>query len=183
MNSKLLILTLLGLAWSPLTRPAWAQAEHHDPKPSAGEEAESSRLAESRNRESMRVGEVDVLVAVGTSAGDNEYRERTPALLNSTGDLALVDTAELRRRTLAMYEEGATFDSPPKTRAHFTAHPGNRYERLKAASVQPNLPVEALGVMDEAGWSWVTPLLAFCLVGLFLLRCSPRLRVESLTKR
>ena len=136
--------------------------------PSASQEAEYSRLANSRNRESMRFGESDILVSVGIEQGSNQFRERTPALLNSTGSIAMVDYETLHDRALAMYEEGASFRSAPIAHALVPRQPswGVEVERKPAAeAAQFSEP-------ESTGWGWVTPLLAFVLIAFFLLRFS-----------
>ena len=59
----------------------------------------------------------------GLDQSDRGFRARTPALQKSDRAVALIDADENYRRRLAMYEEGATFDSAPRVIAHATLRP------------------------------------------------------------
>ena len=170
---------MVALAAGPLQSVTHAQEGVRAPQHSAAEEADSARLAGSRNRESMRDGESDVLVPRGTSQGDNDFRAMTPALRNSAGEVAMVDIGELRARALAMYEEGATFDSPPRTRSIRTPALNSNYAKPVQPSAGLVLGGDLLAVMDDTGWGWITPLLCFCLLVLFLLRYAAGFRLDE----
>ena len=179
MNQKSLLLLMVALVASFFQSPAYAQEGVSAPQQSAADEAEFARLAGSRNRESMRDGESDVLVTRGISEGDNDFRAQTPALQKSAGEVAMVDIEELRERALAMYAEGATFDSPPRIRSIRNSGLTTNYTERHPAAADQGLSVEVIGVMDDAGWGWITPLLCFFLVMLFLLRYATNFRVED----
>ena len=89
MNPKPLALILSALAASLSCTVSSAQASSLQDDRPAAQEADYSRLADSRNRESMRIGEHDVLISVGTTHGGNELREQSSRLLQSMGELAL----------------------------------------------------------------------------------------------
>jgi len=66
-----------------------------------------------RNRSVMHPG--DPLLLVGREQGDNDMRARTPALAQGDRSIARVDPAENYARTLALYEDCATFHQPLAT--------------------------------------------------------------------
>jgi len=179
MNRKPLLLLIVALAAGPLQGATFAQEGVRFPQTSAVDEADSALLAGSRNRESMRDGESDVLVARGTSQGENDFRTATPALQNSAGEVAMVDLAELRQRTLAMYEDGATFDAPLRTHSIRTPRLNPNYAEPGPSKSGLELGGEVVAVLDDAGWSWITPLLCFFLLALFLIRYSTGFRLDD----
>jgi hypothetical protein len=93
---------------------------------------------------------------VGVEQGDNTFRERTPALMNSAGEAAQVDENELYRRTVAMYTNGATYTAPPIVRSSFRTRPDWDAAQRPAAP-----PPKHEGPPLQAGpgiWSWLLPL-------------------------
>ncbi len=62
------------------------------------------------DKEAMHEG-LEIRV-IGMEEGDNHFRDRTPALMNSDRKPALVDTEKLYDRKRAMFEEGARFHTP-----------------------------------------------------------------------
>ncbi len=114
----------------------------------------------------MRLGESDILVSVGTEQGSNQFRERTPALLNSTGEIAMVDYETLHERALAMYENGATFDAPPRAHSSVPRRPSWGYEVKEQPAPEIAVEVEP----PSTGYGWLTPLLSFLLLVFFVIR-------------
>lgn len=127
---------------------------------------EQWRLATDRNRETMRFGE-DPLVVVGIEQGDNDFRSNTPALQNTTGAIAMVDTHEAYLRKLAMYEGGERFTAPPPT---VSTSYSPRYPA--PPPVVSDSPSEPLPAVDEGSspWSWILPMGGFGALILWVLR-------------
>jgi len=76
--------------------------------------AESERILSDRQREVIHPGiPIDL---VGIEQGDNSFRDRTPALENSDGLVAVVDREELYRRRLALYSGATITQSMPSRR-------------------------------------------------------------------
>ncbi len=71
---------------------------------------EPSPVEENVDKEAMHEG-LEIRI-IGMEEGDNHFRDRTPALMNSDRKVALVDTDKLYDRKRAMYEEGARFHTP-----------------------------------------------------------------------
>lgn len=76
--------------------------------PSTGKD--TSNVLWGRGREVLHTGEP--LRIRGLEEGDNDFRERTPALERSDRKVAFVDLSELRDRKLAMYDGAASFHAP-----------------------------------------------------------------------
>ncbi len=74
----------------------------------------------------------------GLDQGPVGFRGRTPALLKADRTVALVDANENYDRRLAMYEQGARFDTGPRVVALETLQP-----------VQPTRPVAPSTALDE----------------------------------
>ena len=134
---------------SSLAGPAWAQRS-----------ADGETLLHDRKRAAMHPG--DPLTIVGLEQGGSDLRSRTPVLAQSNRSIALVNTDENYRRTLAMYEEGATFHQPlpllhPQASAFSDSTTGN-----PSALSRAKLPVPDSASSD---WPWV---LGLGLVGLLM---------------
>ncbi|MEZ6014255.1 MAG: hypothetical protein R3F49_04020 [Planctomycetota bacterium] len=114
-------------------------------------------VLQQRGRPVLHPGEPLQLIGVGE--GDSEVLSRTPALADATLGLVRVDRDELRARKVALYEGGATFDSPPRssaaTRPDATAEPKAR---------QRSGPDPAAADARDKGstrWPWIVIALAF----------------------
>ncbi len=68
---------------------------------------EPNPVEEKVDKEAMHEG-LEIRI-IGMEEGDNHFRDKTPALMNSDRKPALVDTDELYDRKRAMFEEGARF--------------------------------------------------------------------------
>jgi len=79
------------------------------PSPLVAEELLRDELAQS-DREKLHPG--GALEIVGREQAGNEFRARTPALVNAEREVVYVDTEELRARKLAMYAEGRAYHAP-----------------------------------------------------------------------
>lgn len=128
--SKLRVLTLFGALLAlhsgahaqtqePATEASAPPPAHHarahpraDAEPSA---QESDLILTQRVRSAIHPG--DPLHVVGNEQEGNDLRSRTPALGRTDHRAREVDEAELYRRTLAAYEDGAQFATPPCTSA------------------------------------------------------------------
>lgn len=118
----------LALAFAVLSLDATAQ---DDPRYRQRPDA----LLESRDREIMHAGE-DPLELRGVDQGPDGFRSGTPALQRADVSVAMVDADELRRRRLAMYEDGTRFDSPVVLRAA----ENSAEDELKASPTSPDEP-------------------------------------------
>jgi hypothetical protein len=141
----------------------------------------TSDVLAGRNRSRMHPG--DPLVIVGEEQGDNDLRSKTPVLAQSDRAVSYVNQDENRRRTLAMYESGATFHDPLLARTvakPYVGHPMAAQFSSDAASL-----AEAEDVLSHAGapgassgdkprnrWPWVFGVTCSVLVGIYLLRRS-----------
>lgn len=165
---------LAGLAALALQGSVAAQERGEVPERSAAKELEYFHLAGTRDREAMRLGDEDVLVSVGTSEGGNNFRTSTPALMKSAGEVALVDREELRSRLFAMYKEGSTFSSAPRTHTLVTPESNWSRRRSEAGASGEAAAPEQLADIEASAWGWITPLLAFVLATLFVVRAIPQ---------
>ncbi len=68
---------------------------------------EPNPVEENVDKEAMHEG-LEIRI-IGMEEGDNHFRDKTPALMNSDRKPALVDTDKLYDRKRAMFEEGARF--------------------------------------------------------------------------
>ena len=138
---------------------------------------EEWRVAGDRNREFMRVGE-EPLALVGIEQGDNDFRSRTPALLNTAGETLLIDVDEAYRRKLDMYARGETFTAPPPTvEATRSRTPDRRWTTrpLTAKEIAALTPPEP----EPGAWRWVVPLAGFGVLFLLVLKRSGFFVIEG----
>jgi hypothetical protein len=127
------------------------------------DDARAQNVLVDRDREAMRMGD-DPLNVVGIAQGDNDFRKRTPALANTTTQVAFVDVEEAYRRQLAMHSERAAYTSPPTVRStdspRATARPKARRGVAGPAST-------AVAVADDSAesssfsWAWLVPVVMF----------------------
>lgn len=94
----------VALAALTLAMPASAQ------RGSGNTVDHTEALLHERNRSAMHPG--DPLKIVGLEQGGNNIRASTPMLEQSDRVAAMVNPDENYRRTIAMYEDGATFQQP-----------------------------------------------------------------------
>lgn len=94
-----------------LGSPAAAQQSAAQPEDVSGTATESA-LGD-LNRAKMHPG--NPLELVGLEQGDNDIRARTPALANSNRAALILNTDDAYARTLAMYNQGASFSQPART--------------------------------------------------------------------
>ena len=135
----------------------------------AGDE-NSQRLIVDRNRESMRLGELPLTV-IGIEQADNQFRTNTPALLNHTGQIAMVDVGEAYARRLAMFDEGASFDKAESVREINFGTRGQGRTRVLDAPVKPPVSVDAMPEPEEEhsyGWLWLVPIALLLVLAKFL---------------
>lgn len=97
-----------------------------------------------RNRGVMHPGEA--LTIVGIEEGGNDIRSRTPALANSDRAAAVIDPDESYHRALALYTDGARFQSAPPT----VGEP-----KVYTPKVKVSHPVEAQDADSSKGPSWI----------------------------
>lgn len=101
-NERVVKPLCIATALLALTTAALAQT----PNESA---AHQNDVLRSRNRATMHEG--DPLVISGIEQNDNDIRSATPALAHGEKAAVLVDTDENYRRTMALYEDRATYSS------------------------------------------------------------------------
>lgn len=105
-----LLLTLLVLL-AALVPAAGAQDDAPPVKPPEHVSSEEKSMLWSRGRDVLNP-DVDRLQIRGIGVEDNDFRAMTPILKQTDRDVTYVDTEELRRRKLAMYESRASFTAP-----------------------------------------------------------------------
>lgn len=98
-----------------------------------------------RDREWIHPG--DQLRIVGLEQGDNDFRSRTPALLNGNLETAQIDQDTLYARKLALYETGESFDRSPRYLV---------YERDLEESLEDQF-VKAQQESKEEPFPWALP--------------------------
>lgn len=152
---------LCTLAWM-FDLGGTAAAQQAASNDDARSSAQSQALLRERNRATMHPG--NPLTIVGLEQGGNDIRSRTPALVSSDRAAAHVDPEELYRRTLAMYETGATFHRP------LPALPGT----AASHSREPPLPSPVDPVEKDSGgnptWWWIVIAASAILAGWVLKR-------------
>ena len=77
-------------------------------------------VLDQRNREDLHEGS-DPFHIVGLEQADNGFRDRTPTLQATDGNVTKVDTEELRQRQIAMLTGRSLFRRPPAS-ASSTGH-------------------------------------------------------------
>ena len=82
-----------------------------EPKPVEKVSSEQESRLWQRNRQVLHTAHDPVKIR-GVEEGDNDFRSRTPILEQSNREVTFVDTEELRRRKLAMFERKESFASP-----------------------------------------------------------------------
>lgn len=157
---------------------AHAQSISKSDGESAGSAGRTSDLLPGRNRARMHPG--DPLVIVGIEQGDNDIRSRTPVLGQSDRAATFVNPDENYRRTLAMYDEGATFHEPLLGRTQTKA-----YIPRRGASQPAPAPSSAAAELGEdsnksrlwrtldvllRGWPWLAGAIFSTVVGALFLK-------------
>lgn len=147
-----------------------ANAQRTMPTPHKPTDAEkTSDLLYQRNRSLMHPG--DPLLLMGREQGDNDIRSRTPALAQGDRSITRVDPAENYARTLAMYEDRATFRAPlaavtPSPDDDSAPRPAPTRAVPKPAAEQPAKPL--------SDWPWLLALgLPMGVVAWFFSRSKP----------
>lgn len=146
-------------------QPALAQR----PKPSDRDPglARAQAVLNDRNREMIHPG--DPLTIVGLEQGGNDIRSRTPILANSDRIAAHVDPDDNYRRTIAMYDEGASFHSAPAS--SMRAGPSLASPGGASRSARAGAPAQAAAAAPSEGrseWPWVLGFGACLFAGLWL---------------
>lgn len=120
---------------------------------------EDLRILDERNREVLHPAS-DPTVVSGLVEGPDGFRSATPALAATDGEVTYIDADVLYRRRVAMYEQGATFNShvPP---------PRETRERPRQAQKLPApLPDREEKTLDEDGSASL--LVIACLLGVMM---------------
>lgn len=91
-------------------KPAAVEAQRNKSLSSLAAEEALREKFEQRSREKLHPG--GALEIVGREQDDNQFRTRTPALVNAERETVYVDPQELRERKLAMYGERREFHEP-----------------------------------------------------------------------
>ena len=118
---------------------------------------EPNPVEENVDKEAMHEG-MEIRI-IGMEEGENHFRDRTPALLNSDRKTALVDADKLYDRKRAMFEEGARFH---------TALPAVGMEAPQTAT--PAIPASnGAGPEEGKGSGWLKYLILLAGAGAFLL--------------
>ncbi|MFT4647521.1 MAG: hypothetical protein ACI9X4_000734 [Glaciecola sp.] len=93
------------------------------------------------NRVQLHPGEP--LMIRGIGQGANDFLASTPALRSAPSAIQLVAAEETRKRKLAMYADGARFDSAPSRSPRMTASDAHRPIRaIESASTAAQPPIE-----------------------------------------
>lgn len=144
---------------APAAKPAVAaQTPAKSPRAPTSSEVDAAVRVHDR----ARIHPGDPLALVGVEQGDNDLRGRTPALANSVRAPVLVDADENYRRTLALYENRAQFNTPLALASPMSARPDapSRAPRPasgpepEAAASTPPLAWIAVAVLAFALLAW-----------------------------
>jgi len=144
--------TQLAFALAITTLPGTALAQHSDEY-----QQSSESVLEGRDREILHAGE-DPLKLRGIDQGPDGFRSGTPALQRADVSVAMVDTDELRKRRLAMYEGNTSYDTPVATRTEAPAE-------LEAEAPAPRSAPDETEPVDEGGPG------KYAFVGAFAVAC------------
>jgi len=157
---------------------AHAQSVSKSDGESANAAGRTSDFLPGRNRSRMHPG--DPLVIVGIEQGDNDIRSRTPVLEQSDRAATFVNPDENYRRTLAMYDQGASFHEPllgrTQTKAYVPRHgapgaapaPSSAAAELGEDSNKSRL-WRTLDVISR-GWPWLAGAIFSTVVGALFLK-------------
>lgn len=145
---------------------AFAVARQELPEePSGYDRIRIERLLAERERGAMHPSSEPTRL-VGREQDGNDLRSKTPALINSDRLQHAVDPDELRQRTLAMYEEGASFHLPLANTA-----PLSPVERKRVQNAVK--PEEVEGMQTGLGF-WTVTAMLLGLAGLWVYQSVPR---------
>jgi hypothetical protein len=169
--------------------PLYAQTPSRGPTPSAPrtngpEETDraiikTQSLLPSRNRATMHPGEP--LKLVGLEQGDHDLRSSTPALAQSDRAVAIVNADENYKRTLAMYDQGASYRAPlegrsqpwssfsdnaPDAARYSWPDGGTRAHDASASSSAAEVPA----ANSSNAWPWALAAIAVALVAVRFLK-------------
>lgn len=138
------------------------------PKPSDSDVslARSQAVLKDRDREMMHPG--NPLTIVGAEQGGNDIRSRTPILARSDRIATLVDPDENYRRTIAMYEEGASFRSAPASAMPAESAAASRNGPRRSARPDAADPTGEGAVSGGREWPWVLGFGMCALLGLWV---------------
>jgi hypothetical protein len=157
---------------------AYAQSISRSDGQSASSAGRTTDLLPGRNRARMHPG--NPLVIVGVEQGDNDIRSRTPVLAQSDRAATFVNPDENYRRTLAMYDQGASFHDPllgrTQTKAYIPRHgasdpapaPSSAAAELGEDSNKSRL-WRTLDVLLR-GWPWLAGAIFSMVVGALFLK-------------
>lgn len=134
-------------------------------EPSGYDRIRIERLLAERERGAMHPSSEPTRL-VGREQDGNDLRSKTPALINSDRLQHAVDPEELRQRTLAMYEEGATFHHPLANTS-----PLSPVERKRVQSALK--PDDVEGMQTGLGF-WTVTAMLLGLAGLWVYQSVPR---------
>jgi hypothetical protein len=147
---KLRLIFSLGLL---LGSPLFAQHDSTEAGPAldkalSGQERRNlKRQVEQRDRVALYPADRDRFQIVGLAQGDNDFRQRTPALQNSDKISAQVDIKALRERLLAIHAGESGFSSPlPLANSQ---HQGSNGQGFSDAN-QPNAAAEKQPVKEAS---------------------------------
>ncbi len=160
---------LCALASLGLGGPASAQR-------TATKDSEATRseaLLHDRNRAAMHPG--DPLKIVGLEQGGNAIRSGTSMLAQSDRAVALVNTDENYRRTLAMYEDDATFHQPLSLLSPPAPAMSDATAGIGPASSRTAAPVAGDAIGSD--WPWVLGLGLVALVMIWMQKRGARVPV------
>lgn len=114
-----------------------------DPARSQAEISEQRERLRERDRATMHPGAP--LTLIGVEQGDNDIRSRTPALMQSDRNAALVDPEDAYQRTVEMFESGARFHAPTAmlsgSRPATTAPPERTHSEAQPSKAEPDRKV------------------------------------------
>jgi hypothetical protein len=153
--ARLVVCLCLGAAASTLVAQQPAEEELSDA------EVRAQMRVVLREHDRIRHPDGEPMRFVGNEQEGNDLRSPTPALANSDRAPALYDEDELRDRTLALYDDNATFTRPPR--------PVEPLHKPLLAKTKPARRAPDSPEPTEKGASlWWIPVVGGAALGLFL---------------